>query len=308
MEWNELPEEIKKNALEEIQKISQTRDIAVEDLQKEYIQALNDESIKDYDIALRAPYAVQVLWTLHMRKPPTVTCELVVPFGVRESYRTRSGERRAEIQAYVKPEGGKGELKEITCVSTFSVLPSRIELLRGYRSVVLQSRAQGAWLEVGSETKFNNPLDIGVSPEEWFTKRLLFPKLSSLREMATYQSKLDANGYTERFSQFVVEGMVVRSYKGLRKDQSLMANYTIKDMSLGFEEEVIQDATGVRAILPSDITIWVPPRFLRWNTNSQLAFVGTISLDKKSHIPSMNATYVYPAGIAIPMEEKKQEQ
>jgi len=305
MEWNELPEDLKKNATEEIQKISQTRSIAVEDLQKEYMQELNDKSIAEYDLAARASYAVQVLWSLHMRKPPTVMCELVIPFGVRESYRTKAGERRAELQAYVKEEGGKGELKEIVCVSTFSVLPSKVELLRGYRNVVLTTRAQGAWLEIGSETKFNNPVDIGISPEDWFTKKVGFPKLSSLREMATYQSKVDDNSYALKFSQFVIEGMVVRQYKGLRKDQSVMANYTIKDMSLGFEEEVIQDASGVKAILPSDITIWVPPRFLMWNTNSQLAFVGNISLDKKTHIPSMNATYVYPAGIAIPMEEKK---
>ncbi|OQX50463.1 MAG: hypothetical protein B5M53_12460 [Candidatus Cloacimonas sp. 4484_209] len=114
-----------------------------------------------------------------------------------------------------------------------------------------------------------------------------FPKLERLIDTVSHRSEYNG-GYIDRTDMYLIEGMVKRKFgKG----------YGIKDESLPLEEKAVR-VGDEKVVVPQVLTVWVPKRFYRWDTDAELAFLGTIDIGRDDRRPFMNAVLVYATGFA----------
>jgi len=294
--------EVTKEIKEKIEKISKLRDVSEEELLKSFEEICNTKNLQEYPEDQRIPYAGRILWTRYMSKEPTKKYT-VIPYGVEERRVLRSGESQSKIYAMVQEEGGKLEMKEINCKGKDVEIPSTLELYNIYQGVELTDRLY--FLELSTNAKFNSAKPLSMDDLEFLKRYCKFPTLVNLREVATHPSKTEG-GYVVRDDAYIIQGISIRFKKrGKRADGSEYSLYVIKDDSLGIENEVIkvrgkgEDNEEIiqEVVIPTSITVWVPSRFVLYDKESELGFVGTIGINKKDKTPSMNAYYVYPAGI-----------
>jgi len=276
--------EVTKEIKEKIEKISKLRDVSEEELLKSFEEICNTKNLQEYPEDQRIPYAGRILWTRYMSKEPTKKYT-VIPYGVEERRVLRSGE------------------SQINCKGKDVEIPSTLELYNIYQGVELTDRLY--FLELSTNAKFNSAKPLSMDDLEFLKRYCKFPTLVNLREVATHPSKTEG-GYVVRDDAYIIQGISIRFKKrGKRADGSEYSLYVIKDDSLGIENEVIkvrgkgEDNEEIiqEVVIPTSITVWVPSRFVLYDKESELGFVGTIGINKKDKTPSMNAYYVFPAGI-----------
>lgn len=204
----------------------------------------------------------------------------------------------------MKEDGStKNEKKQIVCTGkTDSEIPSTINIMKTYANLKLTDR--GYFVEIPSNMKLpdSQPIPGGVDNLTFLEKYCGCRKLENLRDMAANQSAIDDKGYADRFDLYIIKGIVIRQNKGERKDGTRYGVYTIKDESLTQEAEIVE-VNGEEIVIPPVITVWTPPRFITYDKESELAFVGTIGIRKDTKEVLMNAIAVMPAGIVIEMSE-----
>jgi len=295
-------EKIKEQINNNIDKIVKLRGVNREDLISELKEIMGMESLDEYPQEVKLAYASRILTIRYLTKETTKSYTKIIPFGVTGKRKTRAGVWRASIYAIVKDgSSDKPERKEIVCTGAESDIPEKVELFKLYNNIRLEDKFY--FLSATPSTRFDNPQDVEGDPLDFLQNVCKFPKLNSLRDVLTNLSTL-VDGYVDNMDMRIIEAITVRGSKGLRKDGSYFAVYDIKDESLGLEEEVVK-IDGKDVIVPSKISAWVPPRFLKYDTESILTFLGTITLNVETKIPTINAVTVLPSGIVRELKESE---
>ncbi|MCK4528237.1 hypothetical protein KAW18_12770 [candidate division WOR-3 bacterium] len=308
MEQKDIPEEV----LEGIKRVSEKRTIPVEKLIVEYDKIIEEKKVQRQTGGeeAKAIWAGKILFNRFMSKEPVTTYKMLIPFGTTEPRLKKDAEdkienMRATMFAAVeitKIKDGKKvkswEVKEMVFNGKYATMVRNIKMIRAYSNVKLYDK--GYFIEVGDGTKFDAPQKLRMSEEDFITKICKLPKLDKLSDVITHKSRIETTGYADKTDMYLIEGMVVRGFK---------KGYAIKDESLEYEERVIKVA-GENIILPQTLTVWIPSRFYKWDEDSELAFVGTISIGQQDNKPVMNAVLAYPAGFVCELPEggKKEKE
>lgn len=299
----EIPENIRGN----IKKISEKREISKSELEKELIEISNRDYVQSYPDVERLQYSMRLLWSKHMSQGSVKEFNLVVPIGVTEKRKTRGGDWRSEIYFLVREEEKEYVVKEAVCTGVLSGFSSEIELFKAYSDVKLSDKS--GFVEINSTDDLKDGRDISEDFDEigFLEEYCKYKRIDALDKMPKTLSKLNEAGYIERTSMYIISGIVTRCSKGVRKDNSKYGVYSIKDMSLDIEDTVIETEDSGTIILPSVITVWIPPRFVKYAEESEVAFLGNIQINKNNEV-FMNAVVAIPDGLVMEIEEEKEEE
>ena len=303
MKKEDIPSEVFEG---HIKRVSEKRSIPLEKVVSEYIKIFETERVQKQPGGdkEKAVWAGKILFNKLMSKEPITTYAMMIPFGTTEPRLIKDSEDKIEnmrstMFAAVKVSPDKSfEVKEITFRGKYAAMVQTIKMIRAYSNVKLYNK--GYFIEAGEDTKFGSPQKLKMSEEDFITKVCKLPKLDKLSDVVTHKSVIKDDGYTDRADMYLIEGMVQRGFK---------KGYAIKDETLEYEEKLIKVA-GEEIILPQMLTVWVPSRFYKWDEDSELAFLGTISIGQDDKKPVMNAVLAYPAGFVceIPTGGKKEKE
>lgn len=305
-------EEIPKEVLEGIKRVSEKRTIPFEKMVAEYEKIWKLEKVQRQTGGekAKAVWAGKILFNRFMSKEPITTYPMLIPFGTTEPRLKKDAEDKVEnmrstmfaaVEVSKIKDGKKVksfEVKEVVFNGKYAAMVQKIRMVRAYSNVKLYDK--GYFIEAGEDTKFDAPQKVKMSEEDFITKICKLPKLDKLSDVVTHKSQIKGDGYIDKTDMYLIEGMVQRGFK---------KGYAIKDESLEYEEKLIKVA-GDEIILPQMLTVWVPSRFYKWDEDSELAFLGTIDIGQDDKKPVMNAVLAYPAGFVceLPAGGKKEEK
>jgi len=242
----------------------------------------------------RYKYVLEVLWVRYASQPPT-TDVLVIPFGVTDIRVTAQGPI-SRIYAITRKKGEtKTQVSVIVNRGQQASLVDEVQLFYIYKSVKLsQFSSEGNLFFSTPITKFEDPQPIPDDPISLLKKvGVIDVKISETPYKLSRRIGEDEK-YVDEFDLRGITGIVVRYNTGKRPSGSDWAVYTISDDSVA-EEQITPEGY----IIPSQFTVWVPKRFLKFDIDSKIYCVGTISLSERKE-PFMNAIYVHPI-IAKPL-------
>ena len=291
MSETQFPPEVE----ERLKKIATKFNVPLSQVVEEFNKLLNDPWIKtdpqfktDVD---RYSYCLRVIYVRYAAKPPTKQYT-IIPFGYTEPRTAKSsGVRQSRIYAIVRAPGSKPEKRVILCRGTLADLVYDVELFNAYNNVELAEF--GNLLMAVNTTKFENPKTVPVDPLQFMIKHVgAIPiKIAD----APYKLSRKQGGFVDELDLRLLRAIVVRYNRGKRPDGSEWAVYTVADDSI---EE--QKVTPEGIVIPTQFTVWVPASMMKYDIDSELAFVGTVTLGSDK-VPFMNAICVIPI-YARPLE------
>ena len=213
-------EDISEEVLDSIKRVSEKRSISLEKMMEQYEKIFKSDKIQKWDApdSEKARVAGKILFKDFMSKESVTTYSMVIPIGVTEPRLKKGAEDKVEnmrstMFAAVKvSEGNLFEVKEIVFNSSYAAMVQKIQMIRVYSDVKLYDK--GFFIEVGDDTKFDNPQKLkNMSEEDIITKICKLPKLDKLLDVVTHRSRREDTGYIDRTDMYLVEGMVQRGFK-----------------------------------------------------------------------------------------------
>jgi len=242
----------------------------------------------------RFKYVLEVLWVRYASQLPT-TEFLVIPFGVTDIRITAQGPI-SRIYAILRKKGEtKTQIGVIVNRGQQATLVDEVQLFYLYKSVRLsQFSSEGNVFFSTQLTKFEEPQPLSDDPLT-LLKRIGVIDLKIAETPYKLSKRVgEDERYVDEFDLRGISGIVVRYNTGKRPTGTDWAVYTISDDSVSDEQ-----ITPEGYIIPSQLTVWVPKRFLKYDVDSKLYCVGTLAISSRKE-PFMNAIYVHPI-IAKPL-------
>jgi len=280
-----LPDFVEKRIGEIVRKTGLNRQALI----REYQDILRDPWVQEAPHFVtdedRQRYAVGVLWSRYVARPPVREYDLI-PVGFSSKRTSRSGVERSIIFAIVRePTGHK--LRPIVCRGEQADLYKRVNLFYLYRGVKL-GRFRGGDLIADTRTVLRDPVALNHKPSD-IMARLKFKRLK-VSEAVNFPSRVGSDGYVVRTDWRVVRGFIARAYRGQRDDGSEFAVYTVVDTSVELEEaKVGPDGNLIRP----GLTAWVPPELMVYSEESECDFYGTINI-RQDGTPEMQCYCIIP--------------
>lgn len=106
-----------------------------------------------------------------------------------------------------------------------------------------------------------------------------------------------AENIREAIIKATITDYYICSVEGMVQKEKIIDNrsfYEIRDETIGYEDKVVK-IENRQFVVPSKLTIEVPIKFLKWDEDSELGFLGIIKIGRNK-VPFMEAFFVYPAG------------
>jgi len=293
MNLEEFAKTIPDEAMKRINKIVQKTGVDLYEVLEEYYEIFMDDFIQkdpqfksDYD---RHDYASRVLYARWSSRGPVKKFE-IIPIGYSRPRRTRIGDI-VTLYAIVKNRG----LTPILCTDRFVNIHEYVNLFTKY-TAKLNERPDGT-LMAGAGTRFKDPEPINMDPTTLLEK-LNIPRIT-IAEADKNPSRKRSDGRTDDTDWRVIRGLIIRQFRGTDKNGLEFGVYTIIDDTIEPEHKILPDGR----VLPPGFTVWVPPSMMKWTTESELDFYGTVEIDQNG-IPYMNCYLIVPIH-GIPIEESE---
>lgn len=273
-----------------VEEISRRTEIDGAEIQKEYDELFNDPFIQEDSQFTtdeeRHRYAIAVLWTRYIGRPPTKNYE-VIPVGFSGLRLTRSTKTpMSNLFAFVK-YGGDTKLKRVVLRGESAEFYKEIDLYSKY-TVKLGEFSKGNDLIADNRSKFVDPVALKLTPAKILEK--LKPKRIAIRDAKKFPSRLDSTGYVDALDWRAVRGIIVRNQQGKRADGTDYGVYTLSDSTVDSEPKVTPDGK----ILRPGLTVWIAPELMIYERESEIDAIGTVQINRKTDEPSMNAYLLIP--------------
>ncbi len=280
------PEDVSKK----IKDISRRSEVGEPELKEEYDKLFNDPWVQEDEQfktdSERHNFAINVLWSRYMSKPPMKPYE-AIPIGHSGLRLTRSGKTpMSNLFALVK-YGRDTKLKRIVLRNESAELYKEIGLFCKY-TVRLGEFSKGNDLIADNRTKFVDPVALKLTPADILEK--LNPKRVTIKDAKKFPSRIDSTGYIDTLDWRVTRGIIIRSQQGERDDGTSYGVYTLSNITVDGEPRVTPDGR----VLRPGLTVWIAPELMTFEDESEVDTVGTIQINKKTTEPSMNAYLVVP--------------
>lgn len=276
---------------EKIRAIYRRTEISREEITRDYTEIFEDPFIQEDPQFTtdeeRHRYAVAVLWTRYVSRPPVKEFE-IIPVGISGERITSTGKKTAEAYALVK--GNRGvKLRRIVLQGPMADMRKEITLNAKY-NVKLGEFSKGGDMIADNRSRFTDPVRLRLTPHELLDKIPGVKRIQRLKDAEEFPSIRGSDGYLDRTDWRVVRGIITREYRGERENGTEFGVYTITDLTLDEEPKVTSDGR----VLQPGFTVWTPPELMTYSIESECDFCGTISIDRKTREPSMNAFLIIP--------------
>jgi hypothetical protein len=274
--------------LERVKTISQRTEISEEEILRDYEELFSDPFIQQdpqfQTEEERHRYAVAVLWTRYISRPPVREYE-IIPIGFSPLRTTKTGGEMASLFALVKTPNGV-KLKRIVLRGEMTEKRKEITLFCKY--VPKLGEFSSGDLIADNRSKFENPVKIALEPHQMLER--LGIKRINIKQAEKFPSQVGSDGYINTTDWRIIRGIIVRANRGTRDDGTEWGVYTIADETVNDEPVVTPDGR----ILRPGFTCWVAPEFMIYEEESECDFVGTVQIDRKTGEPFMNAYLILP--------------
>lgn len=274
---------------QKLKEICEKFDVDIDSVTKEYFDIYNSEFVQT-DPQFKTDdekhaYCMRAIWVKYASAMPTKEFE-IIPIGFRAPRRSKSDNVwRSTIYALIKASD-KLEKATIFATGKHSFIVENISPFCGYK-VRLAAWAKDR-LSVTNLTKFNSPKLLSVNPIE-ILKKFLNVKEVKLADTPFEISRMKDEKFVDEWDLKLIRGIVLNFGEGGDEETGRWAYYIISDDTATGEERMTKD--GI--IIPNRMFVWVPPQFLKYDRDSELAFLGTITLTSDKE-PRMNAISVIP--------------
>jgi len=242
----------------------------------------------------RYNYVLEVLTVRYKSQLPTIEV-LVIPFGITDIRITPQGPI-SRIYAITRKKGdNKTNVSVIINRGHQATLVDEIQLFYLYKSVRLsQFSSEGNVFFSTQLTRFEDPQPLPDDPLS-LLKKIGVTDLKIAETPYKLSKRVgEDEKYVDEFDLSGISGIVLRYNTGKRPSGTDWALYVISDDSVSDEQ-----VTPEGYVIPSQLTVWIPKRFLKYDIDSKIYCVGTLSLSDRKE-PFMNAIYVHPI-IAKPL-------
>ncbi|MCW1309284.1 MAG: hypothetical protein QXP04_01180 [Candidatus Nanoarchaeia archaeon] len=281
-----IPEELQKKIEADLNRISNITRLSIDTVRQCFEMIFNSDYVqKDptfTSIEDRVYYSIGATQARLCAQPPTEEY-LIVPFGITDIRITTKGEQ-SRIYALVK---GKGFEKfvpaPILCRGEKADLVNNIKLFYAYKTR-LAKFFENVYMAT-SQTTLENSEIVNADPIQVIITHT-GAKMITLAQAPLMPSR-KIGGYVDELDLRIIRCYIVRWNTGKRQSGTDWAVYTVTD---GTVENVGTTPDG--KIIPPTMTVWVPKLFLRYDVESEVYVVGTISFAENE--PFMNAIYVHP--------------
>jgi len=281
---------------EKIQEINKRTEISIDEIKRDYQEIFQDPFIQEdpqfKTDEERHRYAIAVLWTRYVSRPPVQEYE-IIPVGFSGERIASTGKKTAEIYALVKNKTDV-KLRRIVLQESVIDLRKQINLPTSENSfkytVKLGEFAPGGDMIADNRAKFDAPSLLKANAEQ-ILEKCGAKKIERLADMKKFPSKTGSDGYVDRLDWRVVRGIIIRQYRGEREDGTEFGVLTVTDLSLNEEPTVMTDGR----VLQPGFSIWVAPEFVNvYQDESEIEAVGTVQIARDTGEPFMNAYLIIP--------------
>jgi|Deesub1362A_J573_1020465.scaffolds.fasta_scaffold00736_28 hypothetical protein len=267
-------------------------------LAQEVLEIATDKNVID-SYGCKSPkepwrYAVIIVKRRHITTE-TIENVSLIPIGLSMPRRIR-GHMTTIIFAIKRVSDKRFEPVRIFCRGILSGLGENVKLLHYYENVRLAS--VGFNYEARQDTKFDTPKkDLsGGNDLEFFKDKLprlgitvkRVPFISEVNNFLSAEVQVGDRSRVDNFDLRILRGTVVRPINKATEN-ALIGGYRIYDGSL-LEPKVTENG----AVVPVDFAIWCHPTFAKYKEESEIFFVGTITVNPVRNEYQMTAIYVIP--------------
>jgi len=280
--------EFPENVMKKITEISSRTSIEQDEIKREYEELFNDPFLQEdpqfKTDEERHRYAIAVLWTRYISRPPAQLKE-IIPIGYSGVRMTRSGVPMSNLFVLVK-QGGETKLRRVVLRGDLVDLRQQIALFAKY-NVRLGELSSGD-LIADSRSKFENPVALKIEPSK-VLNHLGFQRVS-IKDLDKYPSRVDSTGYVDTTDWRIVRGIIVNQKKGKRDDGTEYGVITLSDETVDSEPRVTPDGR----VLRPGLTVWVAPELMIYDVESEVDVAGTVQIGQKTGEPFVNAYTILP--------------
>lgn len=286
--------------------INKRTEISIDEIRRDFKEIFNDPFIQDdpqfTSDEERHRYAIAVLWTRYVSRPPVKEFE-VIPVGLSGERVTTTGKRTAEVYALVKSRRGV-KLRRIVLQGSITEKRKEINLPNLQNSfkynVKLGEFSKGGDMIADNRAKFDEPVLLKASARQ-ILERAGAKRIERLKDAEKFPSKTGSDGYLDRTDWRITRGIITRQYRGERDDGSEFGVLTITDLSMNDEPTVTADGR----VLQPGFSVWVAPEFVNmYQDESEIDCVGTIQIGRKTGEAQMNAFLLLPVHARRVAEDK----
>ena len=265
---------------EGIEKICQTTETSKDEVRRDYLDLFNDPFIQNDEQFTtdkeRHTYSIAVLHSRYIARPPMKTFT-IVPIGYTGMRIARSsGQPNCTISVVVK---GSKKIKRVVCRGELSDMYKSINLFNQYE-VKLGEFKEGGDLIADNRSKFENPVRLKPQPSQMMEQ--LGIKRVSIKDAEKFPSaqrkgQRKGSSYVDRSDWRCVRGIIVRSFRGTREDETSYGAYTISDATVEGEPLVLDDGTIVRP----GFTVWIDPAHMIYDVEDEVDCYGSVNINKE---------------------------
>lgn len=280
--YEQLPSAIK----EELDRLAEKTGVGVEEIMREYNNLFfsefvqNDPQFKsDTD---RHHYVLQAVVVRLASQPPAKEF-IVIPYGYTGVRMTKKGVLMCRIYALVR-RGDKFENRIIICRGPHTNLIQSIQTFSVYRVYLSEV---GSLLSAVPKTSFENPKPIPIDPVTFLLNEVNVKKFQ-LKDCLNSLSRMVEGGFVDEMDLRAIQGIVLRYNYGTRPDGTMWGVYEISDYTVTYSG-ISPDGK----VIPTSLTVWVDPSFIRWDIDSEVLAVGTLQLSRDNE-PLMNSICIVP--------------
>ena len=274
---------------QKIATIHQRTGISQDEITRDYLSLFEDDFIKSdsqfKNDEERHEYAVAVLWTRYVSRPPMKESE-VIPWGFEAERVTRKGTHQSSVFAFVKTKEGVKNRRIVFRGQSASKIREIVALAK--YTAKLGEFKEGGDLIADNRSRFDDPIMINMSSEKLIER--LGAKRIELKDVEKFPTKLGSDGYTDNNDLRVIRGIMIRPAT-FEKDGDLKGGvFTLANDTLEQEPRVSSDGS----IITPGLTCWIAPHLLVYQPESEVDAIGTTRKNKKTGEISMNTFCILP--------------
>jgi hypothetical protein len=289
-----LPDQV----LTRLKEISEKFNIDIDSVVKEYYNIYNDNFVQTdpqfKDESDKHAFSMRVIWVKYASSLPTREYE-IIPIGFRAPRRGKKDNVwRSTIYALIR-SSDKLEKKTIFATGDQSFLVNQIESFKAYK--VRLASWGGDRLSVTNLTKFDTPKLLPINPLD-MVKKFLNVREIKIADTPYEISKLKDEKFVDEWDLKLIRGVVLNYGKGGNEETGTWAFYLISDESATGEDRLTKD--GI--VIPNRLFVWLPEQLLKYDQDSELAFLGTVTLTTNKE-PRFNAISVIPIHARLLIED-----
>ena len=286
-----MSEDLPESVTEKLDNIQKRSEVPIEEIMSDFwawvAKVKDDKQFKDDDARYR--YALMAIWREYIARPPAKPYT-VVPIGAAGT-RIEADGKKSRIFAIIEGEPG---LQQIVCRGINSEIYRNFNPFAKYTVKLGRFGGDEGDFIADNRTEFKRPERLTLSHHD-ILKRVGVQtvKIANTEHSRDALSFVRSDGFPDSTDWKHIQGNILRKWSRVDDDDPDVGTgtYTIADDSIWDEGPAV---TSDGRVLPPGFTIWVHPNQMLYDPNDICDFYGSITINRKTGEPQMNAFLIIP--------------